>query len=76
MSAFFHLWLREMGSYFRTSIAYVVGVFFLLITGFSFWMLSTRLAQGTADGDMASTFFGSLWFWLGMLIVALFLLKR
>ena len=76
MSAFFHLWLREMGSYFRTSIAYVVGVFFLLITGFSFWMLSTRLAQGTADGDMASTFFGSLWFWLGMLIVAPLLTMR
>lgn len=76
MSPFFHLWRREMGSYFRTSIAYVVGVFFLLITGFSFWMLASRLARGATEGDLTSTLFGSSWFWLGMLIVSPLLTMR
>lgn len=76
MNAFFHLWRREMASYFRTSVAYVVGVFFLAVTGFSFWMLAARLARGAADGDMTSTLFGSPWFWLAMLIVTPLLTMR
>lgn len=76
MSAFLHLWQRELASYFRTSIAYVVGVFFLAITGFSFWMLAAQLAQGATDGDMTSTLFGSPWFWLAMLIVTPLLTMR
>lgn len=76
MNAFIHLWLRDIASYFRTSIAYVVGVFFLAITGFSFWMLAIRLAQGTPNGDMTSTLFGSPWFWLAMLIVTPLLSMR
>jgi len=76
MSAFLYLWRREMASYFRTSIAYVVGVFFLAITGFSFWMLTARLAQGDMDASMSSTLFGSAWFWLDMLIVTPLLTMR
>ena len=35
MSAFFQLWGRELASYFRTSIAYVVGAVFLaIVAGF------------------------------------------
>jgi gliding motility-associated transport system permease protein len=76
MRVFLYLWRREMASYFRTSIAYVVGVFFLAITGFSFWMLTTRLAQGGTDASMSSTLFGSAWFWLDMLIVTPLLTMR
>ena len=76
MTVFLHLWRREMGSYFRTSIGYVVGTFFLLITGFSFWMRIAGLARGAADGDMAGTLFGSPWFWLNMLIVTPLLTMR
>ncbi len=76
MNTFLQLWRREMTSYFRTSIAYVVGFFFLAITGFSFWMLATRLAQGATVGDMTSTLFGSPWFWLAMLIVTPLLTMR
>ena len=76
MNAFFTLWRREMGAYFRTSIAYVVGTFFLLVTGFGFWMLASRLAQGGTDGDMSGILFGSPWFWLAMLIVTPLLTMR
>ena len=76
MSVFLHLWRREMGSYFRTSIAYVMGFFFLLISGTSLWMLAAGLARGASDGDVAVTLFGSPWFWLDMLIVAPLLTMR
>ena len=76
MNVFLQIWRREMESYFRTSVAYVVGIFFLAITGFSFWMLTARLAQGATDGDMTSTLFGSPWLWLAMLIVTPLLTMR
>ena len=49
MNAFFALWGREMAAYFRTSIAYVDGTFFLAIAGFSLWILATHLAQGAVE---------------------------
>lgn len=76
MNRFWALWLREATSNFRTSIAYVVGVFFLLITGFSFWLMSAHLAQGAVEGDLTGLLFGSPWFWLAMLIVTPLLTMR
>ena len=76
MSAFWTLWRREMGSYFRTSIAYVVGACFLAIAGFSLWMLATNLAQGGAEGDLVRNLFGSPGYWLAMLIAAPLLTMR
>ncbi|HAL92821.1 MAG TPA: hypothetical protein DCM68_07345 [Verrucomicrobia bacterium] len=76
MRTFFHLWRREMASYFRTPVAYVIGAFFLAITGFGFWMLAARLAQGTAEGDLAGALFGSPWYWLAMLVVTPLLTMR
>lgn len=76
MSAFFQLWGRELASYFRTSIAYVVGAFFLAIAGFSCWILATHLAQGAAEGDLARSLFGSPGYWLAMLIVTPLLTMR
>ena len=68
MIPFLYLCRREFESLFRTSIAYLAGAVFLLLTGFSFWMLVARLAQGATDGGMATILFGSPWFWLPMLI--------
>lgn len=76
MSAFFQLWRREMASYFRTAIAYVVGAFFLAIAGVSFWILATHLAQGAVEGDLAQHLFGSPGYWLAMLIVTPLLTMR
>ena len=76
MNRFFHLWWREVTSYFRTSIAYVAGTLFLAIAGLGFWMLTAGLAQNTAGGDMARTLFGSFSFWLAMLIVTPLLTMR
>jgi ABC-2 type transport system permease protein len=76
MSAFFHLWRRENGACFRTSIAYVIGAFFLLLTGFGFWMRLSQLSRGVLDGDLPSSFFGSPGFWLVLMIVTPLLTMR
>ena len=76
MNRFFHLWRRELGAIYRTSIAYVVGVFFLLITGFSFWTLASRLVQGAAPGLATITLAASPWLWLAMLVATPLLTMR
>jgi ABC-2 type transport system permease protein len=76
MKAFFPLWRRELAGYFRTTTGYVIGVFFLLVTGASFWLLASRLAHGATDGDLASTLFTSPGYWLAMLVVTPLLTMR
>lgn len=76
MSAFLHLWRRELESCFRTSIAYITGVAFLVITGLGLWLAVARLAQGGADGNMAELLFGSVGYWLAMLTVTPLLTMR
>lgn len=76
MSAFVPLWQRETGACFRTSIAYTVGVFFLILTGTAFWMLAGRLAAGEINGSLTEAFFSSQWFWLAMLLLGSMLTMR
>jgi ABC-2 type transport system permease protein len=76
MKAFLPLWRREVESCFRTTTGYVIGVFFLLITGAGFWLLVSRLAHDTADGDLAGMLFGSPGYWLAMLVVTPLLTMR
>lgn len=76
MNTFLTLWHREVTSWFRTFIAYVVGVFFLIVTGFSLWMTAIRMTQGNATGDMPGSLFASPWFWLAMLIAVPLLTMR
>ncbi len=76
MTVFLQLWRREISSYFRTSIAYAGGAFFLAVIGFGFWMTASRLAQGAAEDGLAGAFFGAPWFWLAMLIVTPLLTMR
>lgn len=76
MNAFLTLWRRELASYFRTGIGYVVGTAFLAIAGASLWMLATRLAQGTVEGDLAGNLFGSAGYWLALLMVTPLLTMR
>ena len=55
-SVFAPLWRRETEAFFRTSIAFTGGVFFLVLTGVAFWLQAGRLAAGGpagADADAA-----------------------
>lgn len=89
MSAFVPLWRRETEAYFRTSIAFTGGVFFLVLTGVAFWLQAGRLAAGGtgAGADMAmamstgtpglpEAFWASPWCCLAGLLLATMLTMR
>jgi ABC-2 type transport system permease protein len=76
MTAFLHLWRRELGSAFRTSIVYAAGAAFLLVMGLSLWLQVSRLAQGATDGSLAGILFAPPGYWLAMLIVTPLLTMR
>jgi len=71
MRVFLTLWRREMAQYFLSPIAYVTAFFFLVIMGFSFWMLVSVMLQGAAGVTVMEELFGrSIFFWLALLISA------
>ena len=76
MRAFLTLWRRELAAYFLSPIAYVMTIFFLVIMGFSFWMLVSVMAQGPAGVTVMKELFGSFFFWIAMLIVVPVLTMR
>ena len=76
MRAFFTMWRRELNGYFLSPIAYVVTIFFLVVMGFSFWMLASVLSHGSAGVTVMNELFGSFFFWLTMLTVAPLLTMR
>lgn len=76
MRRFILIWKREVMGYFLSPVAYVVSIFFLLIMGYSFWLLCRLLADGKAGVAVMSELFGSFFFWLPMLVVAPLLTMR
>ena len=64
MSAFFTLWRREIAAYFLSPIAYVMMMFFLVIMGFSFWLLANVLAGGVEGVPLMRELFDSFFFWI------------
>jgi ABC-2 type transport system permease protein len=77
MRAFFTLWRRELATYFRGPLAYVVTVFFLVVTGFNFWFLVNLMASIQGVGAQVLTqLFGSLFFWIPFLVVVPVLTMR
>jgi len=69
MHAFFVLLTREIQSYFRVPIGYVVMFFFLLITGFNFWFGVTLLNGQMSEVTVAEAFFNTAIFWIGYILV-------
>jgi len=62
------IWTRELASYFLAPMAYVVMIFFLVVMGFSFWLLASVLSQGVRGGPVMNELFASIFFWLTILI--------
>lgn len=69
MRPFLLIWGRELLAFFLSPVAYVVGIFFLIVMGYSFWLLATLLTDGPAGISVMGELFGSLFFWMPMLIV-------
>jgi ABC-2 type transport system permease protein len=69
MRIFRTLWCRELAAYFLSPIAYVTIMFFLFVMGYSFWMMTTIMSQGTVEVSVMSQLFGSIFFWIALLVV-------
>jgi ABC-2 type transport system permease protein len=69
MSPFFTLLSREWKSYFYSPVAYVVLCFFLMLTGFSFYMEMSFMARGTTSVTVVEGFFDSVPFWIALILI-------
>ena len=76
MNAFLAIWKKEVQGYFLSPVAYVTMIFFLVVMGFSFWMLATVLAQDSGGATVMGELFGSFFFWINMLVVVPVLTMR
>lgn len=77
MRTFSTLWRKELAAYFLSPIAYVVMIFFLVVMGFSFWLLANVLVQGQVAGTtIMKDLFGSIFFWLALLTMVPVLTMR
>jgi ABC-2 type transport system permease protein len=69
MRKFFVLLSREVRSYFYSPIAYIVLVFFLLLSGFDFYF-QLSFMNGRAVGYSAlEAFFNSVFFWFAFVLI-------
>lgn len=69
MRSFFALWRKELVSYLYSPAAYVCAILFLVVTGFSFWVLALVLAEGSAGVNILQALFESLFFWMAQLVL-------
>lgn len=69
MSRFLTLLGREIKAFFYSPIAYVVLTFFLLITGFIFYLSVTLLNQGPTGVTVIEAFFNTVPFWWSFVLV-------
>lgn len=76
MRTFWILWKRESLAYFLSPVACLVTVFFLIVMGISFWMMVTLLAQEGGTVTIMSHLFGSIFFWMALLMVTPLLTMR
>lgn len=69
---------RELKAFWYSPIAYVVGIVFLLLQGFVFWVLLAVLIDPRADYSwtMSQLFFGGFWYWFSLISIAPFLTMR
>ena len=69
MNKFLTLLSREVKAYFYSPVAYIVLCFFLLLTGFSFYMGVSFLSRGTTEITVVEAFFDSVPFWIALILL-------
>ncbi len=63
------LYLREVRAFFLSPIAYVVMLFFLLVTGFTFTAGVSLLNRSPSDVTVLEVFFNTVLFWFGFVLI-------
>ena len=69
MRKFFTLLSREIRSYFYSPIAYIVLVFFLLVTGVDFYFQVSFMNQRAVPYSVEEAFFNSVFFWFAFVLI-------
>ena len=69
MRKFYTLLLRELRGYFYSPIAYIVLVFFLLVSGVDFYFQVSFMNQRPAAYSVQEAFFNSVFFWFAFVLI-------
>ncbi len=69
MRKFYTLLAREVRSYFHSPIAYVVLIFFLLISGVDFYFQISFMNQRQVQYTVQEAFFNSIFFWFAFVLI-------
>jgi ABC-2 type transport system permease protein len=69
MRKFFTLLMREVRSYFYSPIAYIVLVFFLLVSGVDFYFQVGYMNQRQIQYTVQEAFFNSIFFWFAFVLI-------
>ena len=69
MRKFWALLVREIRSYFHSPIAYIVLVFFLLVTGVDFYFQVSFMNQRPINYSILEAFFNSVFFWFAFVLI-------
>src|SRR6266403_3332118 len=69
MRKFYTLLLREVRSYFHSPIAYIVLIFFLIISGINFNLIVSYMNRRTMDISVQEAFFNSVFFWFAFVLI-------
>ena len=69
MRKFYALLAREIRGYFYSPIAYIVLVFFLLVSGVDFYMQVSFMNQRPAGYSVQEAFFNSVFFWFAFVLI-------
>src|SRR6266700_4428104 len=69
MRKFYALLSREVRSYFYSPIAYIVLIFFLLISGVDFYFQVSFMNQRQVQYSVQEAFFNSIFFWFAFVLI-------
>ncbi len=69
MRKFYALLSRELRSYFHSPIAYIVLIFFLLISGVDFYFQVSFMNQRQVQYTVQEAFFNSVFFWFAFVLI-------
>src|SRR5437764_14919113 len=69
MRKFYTLLAREVRSYFYSPIAYVVMIFFLIISGIDFYFQVSFMNQRQVQYTIEEAFFNSVFFWFAFVLI-------
>src|SRR5436189_3668601 len=69
MRKFYTLLSREVSSYFYSPIAYIVLVFFLLVSGADFYFQISFMNQRAVAYSVQEAFFNSVFFWFAFVLI-------